>query len=103
MKVGTTFLVAMGLIQASAQAQEGVVGSGGAAVSTAPVGSLRGVTLDGKGVALAEVVVTIHGEDGGADDRQLTDANGVFWVRDLRPGSYRLTAGKIGFQAITSP
>jgi len=104
MKVGTTFLVAMGLIQASAQAQEGVVGSGGAAVSTAPVGSLRGVTLDGKGVALAEVVVTIHGEDGGADDRQLiSDANGVFWVRDLRPGSYRLTAGKIGFQAITSP
>src|SRR5579871_205423 len=104
MKVGTTFLVAMGLIQASAQAQEGVVGSGGAAVSTAPVGSVCGVTLDGKGVALAEVVVTIHGEDGGADDRQLiSDANGVFWVRDLRPGSYRLTAGKIGFQAITSP
>jgi hypothetical protein len=64
-------------------------------------GSLRGVTLAAGGFSLAEANVVIHSAAGGSSDRQLvSDADGVFKLDDLQPGSYQITASK---DKLTSP
>jgi hypothetical protein len=64
-------------------------------------GSLRGVTLAPGGFSLAEAKVVIHSVTGGSTDRQLvSDADGIFKLDDLQPGSYQITASK---EKLTSP
>jgi len=80
-----------------AYAQDSTEGSSGTAVAAASAGSLRGITVGPSGLALAGVVVTIQGPDGAARRQLVTGGDGTFLVNDLQPGSYALTAAKLGF------
>jgi hypothetical protein len=60
-------------------------------------GSLRGVTLAPDGFSLAAVNVAIRSVAGSVDRTLLTDADGMFLVKDLPPGSYQVAASKEGF------
>src|SRR5215467_15709894 len=80
-------------------------GPAGAAVSGTPEpavspGTLRGVTLAPGGFSLGAVSVLVHCLSGSADRQLVTDAEGVFRLDDLQPGTYEITASKEGF---TSP
>jgi hypothetical protein len=55
-------------------------------------GSLRGVTLAPDGFSLAGVKIAIHSLAGSLNGDLITDADGMFVVRDLPPGSYQVTA-----------
>jgi hypothetical protein len=66
----------------------------------ATLGSLRGVSLAPGGFSLAAVNIVIHGLSGSGDRQLVTDADGVFRVDNLQPGTYQITASKEGF---TSP
>lgn len=70
---------------------------GGIAAAPAVFGSLHGITVGPDGAALAGVVVTIHGKDGAAQHQLVTGQDGTFLVTNLRPGSYALSAVKMGF------
>src|SRR5215510_16045020 len=66
----------------------------------ATVGSLRGVSLAPGGFSLAAVNILVHCLSGSADRQLVTDADGIFRVDNLQPGTYEITASKEGF---TSP
>src|SRR5215831_18015163 len=66
----------------------------------ATVGSLRGVTLAPGGFSLGAVNIILHCLSGSADRQLVTDADGVFRLDNLQPGTYEITASKEGF---TSP
>jgi hypothetical protein len=66
----------------------------------ATLGSLRGVSLAPGGFSLAAVNVVVHCLSGSGDRQVVTDADGVFRVDNLQPGTYEITASKEGF---TSP
>jgi hypothetical protein len=67
---------------------------------TQALGSLRGVTMAPGGYSLSDVSVTIRGPGGSAPDAQLTsDANGMFTVNNLPPGTYQILASKEGFNS----
>jgi hypothetical protein len=73
-------------------------GESAAIPPAAPVfGALHGITLGPDGLALGGVVVTIHGTDGATQRQLVTGADGTFLVSNLQPGSYALTAVKLGF------
>jgi len=62
-------------------------------------GSLLGVTRDSGGLMPASgVEVTAHSSDLGGERSVVSDAQGVFVVRDLQPGRYQITARKQGFR-----
>jgi len=72
--------------------------AGGAIAAMPPVfGSLHGITVGPDGAALGGVVVTIHGADGAMKRQLVTGHDGTFLVTNLTPGSYALTAVKMGF------
>ena len=60
-------------------------------------GTLRGVILGPGGKPLAAATVLIHGAS--PDRTVLSDLDGAFTVRDLTPGTYRITASKQGFSS----
>jgi hypothetical protein len=66
----------------------------------ATLGSLRGVSMAPGGFSLAAVNVVVHCLSGSGDRQVVTDADGVFRVDNLQPGTYEITASKEGF---TSP
>lgn len=70
-----------------------------AAPAPAPRGALRGVTLMPGGFSLGAVNITVHGQTG-ADQNLVSDADGVFRLDNLQPGTYQLVASKDGY---TSP
>jgi Putative beta-barrel porin-2, OmpL-like. bbp2/Carboxypeptidase regulatory-like domain len=69
-------------------------------LSQGVTGSLRGVAVARDGFSLGGVNVAIRSVAGALDRNLVTDADGMFIVRDLPPGSYQVIASKEGF---TSP
>ena len=61
-------------------------------------GDLRGVTRDPSGLPLPSAQVTVHSLDENTDRRAVSGDDGTFTVENLKPGHYRLTASKEGFQ-----
>src|SRR5215831_14343106 len=100
----SAFLAAQSLVGAEETPAKGK-GPAGTTVSGTPdpaaaPGALRGVTLAPGGFSLGAVSVVIHSLSGSADRQLVTDAEGVFRLDDLQPGTYEITASKEGF---TSP
>jgi len=69
----------------------------GEANRQATSGTLRGVTVAPGGFSVAAVNVVVHSIAGSIEQRLLSDADGVFRVDDLQPGTYEITASKEGF------
>ena len=72
-------------------------GSAGIPPAVPVSGSLHGITVGPDGSALGGVVVTVHAADGATQRQFVTGEDGTFLVTNLRPGSYALTAAKMGF------
>jgi hypothetical protein len=60
-------------------------------------GSLRGVSLAPDGFSLGAVSIVVHSVAGAVDRNLVTDADGMFVVKDLAPGAYQITASKAGY------
>lgn len=60
-------------------------------------GPLGGEVTDGGGAPLSGVMITAYDGRRGAGTTVFTDAAGRFGFPELRPGSYRVTARRIGF------
>jgi hypothetical protein len=60
-------------------------------------GSLRGVSLAPDGFSLGAVNIVVHSVAGAVDRDLVTDADGMFVVKDLAPGAYQITASKAGY------
>src|ERR1700677_3950673 len=60
-------------------------------------GSLRGLTVDATGSAVPQAEITVHGLDDNSDHQATSGDNGVFEVKNLKPGHYRVTGHKQGF------
>jgi hypothetical protein len=63
---------------------------------SAPRGSLRGLVVDRSGRYVASANVLIHGLSGSIERTVASDPEGVFSVRDLPAGAYRITVSKEG-------
>ena len=61
-----------------------------------PSGAFRGITRDLDGLLLVHVVV--HTVDGNTERTVVSNDEGAVVVENLRPGHYRLTATKAGFE-----
>jgi len=72
----------------------------GTAAAGMPVGTLRGVTVDSSGFSVSAVNVVVHSVTGAEERRSVSDAEGVFRIDNLLPGSYAITALRDGY---TSP
>jgi hypothetical protein len=68
-------------------------------------GSLEGIVLDDEtGETVAGVgVELLDGETRRRLRRTLTDADGFFRFPDMRPGSFRLRASRIGYEQVVTP
>jgi hypothetical protein len=71
--------------------------AGGEANRQATSGSLRGVTVAPGGFSVAAVNVLVHSLVGSIEQRLMSDADGVFRIDDLQPGTYEITASKEGY------
>jgi hypothetical protein len=60
-------------------------------------GSLRGVTAAPGGFSLAAVNVLVRSVSGSTERKLVSDADGVFTLKELPPGSYQVSAFKDGF------
>jgi len=92
-----TLIVAALCFGARAEAQDSAETAGAIPLPATVFGSLRGITVGPDGLALGGVVVTIHATDGPAQRQLVTGEDGTFLVNNLRPGSYALSAVKLGF------
>ncbi len=68
------------------------------AAQVAGRGSLRGLTTDTSGAAMAGASVTLTNIDTGVALKGKTSASGLYSFVSLIPGSYRLEVGQTGFQ-----
>ena len=91
-----TLTIAAFCLSRPAEAQDSVE-SAAISPAAAVFGSLHGVTVGPDGSALGGVVVTIQATDGDTQRQLVTGEDGTFLVTNLRPGSYALTAVKLGF------
>jgi hypothetical protein len=73
-----------------------------AAHAQSTFGDVRGVTRDPSGLALPGAAVTVHSLDENTDRKVTSGGDGEFLVENLKPGHYRLTAVKGGFQPSTA-
>src|SRR5690348_3926070 len=62
---------------------------------------LHGITRAPGGPPLTSVKVVVHSVDAGTDHLAVSGDNGAFYVDNLKPGRYQLTANQAGFE--TSP
>jgi hypothetical protein len=60
-------------------------------------GDIRGTTRDPAGLALPQVVVTLHNLDDNTTRSALTDHSGGYLFENLKPGHYTVSAAKSGF------
>jgi Carboxypeptidase regulatory-like domain len=60
-------------------------------------GDIRGTTRDPAGLALPQVVVTLHNLDDNTTHSALTDHTGGYLFENLKPGHYTVSAAKPGF------
>jgi hypothetical protein len=72
------------------------VSSAEAVDATTQAGTIHGITRGPRGTPLASVKVLIHGNDGTADRTVVSGEDGAFYVADLKPGHYQLTASREG-------
>jgi len=66
------------------------------AYGQSPSGAIRGITRDLDGLLLVHVVV--HTVDGNTERTVVSNDEGAVVVENLKPGHYRLTATKAGFE-----
>ena len=62
-------------------------------------GDIRGTTRDPQGLALPQVVVTLHSLDDNTTRSSLTDDSGGYLFENLKPGHYTVSGAKAGFAA----
>jgi hypothetical protein len=62
-------------------------------------GDLRGVTRDANGQPVPGAAVTVRSLDEDTPRTQISGNDGVFPMKNLKPGHYQLTAAKAGFQS----
>jgi hypothetical protein len=72
----------------------------GPAFSQEVTGSINGIARDNSGGVLPGTILTITNADTGLDARTVADETGGYSFLLLRPGRYRLTAEKQGFQKL---
>ena len=66
-------------------------------------GSLRGLTLDASGSAVAGAQITLLSLDDNSRREGNSNDGGLFEFENLKPGHYRVTACKEGFRDATAP
>ena len=76
----------------------GVLAGTTLAQGTTTTGAIRGRVVDTTGVALPTAQVVALNEETGFTRGAVTEENGSFLIRLLPPGTYRVTARRIGFQ-----
>ena len=64
-------------------------------------GSLTGSVTDNSGAAIPGVTITATNEGTGLTLDTVTDAEGLYTIRNVLPGSYQLTASLQGFKTFT--
>jgi hypothetical protein len=73
------------------------------AVAQSPNGTINGLVLDPSGRVIAEADITIVNDSTGVQYFGKTNAEGIYVVRNLPPGPYRLQVSKIGFKTLIKP
>jgi hypothetical protein len=63
--------------------------------------SLRGTVADQQGAMIPEVVVTLTNDGTRSTRETLTDSTGIYQFVQMPPGTYTLTAVKVGFSSVT--
>jgi hypothetical protein len=70
---------------------------------TANTTALQGVVQDQEGRAIPGVQLDLHGTAGNPDYTAVTNAEGIFRLRDVRLGSYEVKLTREGFQTLVIP
>lgn len=73
------------------------------AFAQSPNGAISGIVLDPSGALIAGADVTIANDATGVQYYGKTNGDGVYVVRNLPPGSYRLQVTNVGFKTIIKP
>jgi hypothetical protein len=68
-----------------------------------PNGSISGIVLDTSNRAIAGADILAINDLTGVTSSSKTNAEGIYVLRDLRPGPYRLQVGKAGFKTLVKP
>jgi hypothetical protein len=68
-----------------------------------PNGSISGIVLDTSNRAIAGADILAINDLTGVTSSSKTNAEGIYVLRDLRPGPYRLQVGKTGFKTLVKP
>ena len=63
----------------------------------------RGIVLDTSNRAIAGADILAINDLTGVTSSSKTNAEGIYVLRDLRPGPYRLQVGKAGFKTLVKP
>jgi hypothetical protein len=74
-----------------------------AAVAQSPNGTISGLILDPSGRAIPAAEVLIVNDATGVRYPGATNGEGIYAVRNLPPGPYRLQVSKIGFKTLIKP
>jgi len=69
----------------------------GVAIASVTSGTVKGVTIDEGGLPIPTVTIIVTSENLMGSRQTKTDANGRFYLAELPPGTYTLTAEKAGF------
>ena len=68
-----------------------------------PNGSISGIVLDTSNRAIAGADILAINDLTGMTSSSKTNPEGIYVLRDLRPGPYRLQVGKAGFKTLVKP
>ncbi|HUB82121.1 MAG TPA: TonB-dependent receptor [Bryobacteraceae bacterium] len=88
----------MGQTPAPHASGDGPAATAPASNSEMPAGTLRGVTVDSGGFSLAAVTVIVRSATG-AEQRLVSDADGVFRADHLPPGAYAISVSRDGYSS----
>ena len=72
-------------------------------VAQSPNGTISGLVLDPSGSAIGGADIQIVNDATGVRYSGVTNAEGIYAVRNLLPGIYRLQVSKVGFKALIKP
>ncbi len=67
------------------------------------LGAIEGKVTDGSGESLPGVVVTVVGPAMQGERTAVTRENGEYYLREIPPGTYQLTATMPGFKTVKDP
>jgi len=68
-----------------------------------PNGTISGLVLDPSGGAIVGAEILIQNDATGVQSSTKTNADGIYLLPDLPPGTYRLQVSKIGFKTLIKP